>query len=197
LSGLADLLYTVGVLTMSTMTRFDASSASCVVRTYKEGALSALAHDLELRVGRFTIDVDHQHEIEARFASDSLRVMHAIKDGRPSQVLSESDKRKIEATIVDEVLAARRHPEVVFRGRVAASGTGFRIAGEVTLHGRTRAIAATSVRTGGEQIAELTLHQPDFGIKPYSAMLGTLKVRANVLVRIAIPAPIASTPSAG
>jgi len=31
------------------------------------------------------------------------------------------------------------------------------------------------------------LHQPDFGIRPYSAMLGTLRVDADVVVRVVIP----------
>ena len=37
---------------------FDATSAECLVFTYKEGLLSALAHDLEIRVPGFEVDVD-------------------------------------------------------------------------------------------------------------------------------------------
>jgi hypothetical protein len=34
----------------------------------------------------------------------------------------------------------------------------------------------------------VALHQPDFGIRPYRAMLGALKVKAGVVVRASIPA---------
>ena len=36
-------------------------------------------------------------------------------------------------------------------------------------------------------VAELKLHQPDFGIKPYSAALGALKVKPDILVRVSVP----------
>ena len=37
-------------------------------------------------------------------------------------------------------------------------------------------------------VAEVSLHQPDFGIKPYSAMLGTLRVKPDVTVVVSLPA---------
>ncbi len=37
--------------------------------------------------------------------------------------------------------------------------------------------------------AEVRLQQPDFGIRPYRAMLGTLRVQPDVLIRMSVPAP--------
>lgn len=166
-----------------------AAAVECRVFTFKEGALSAIAHDLELAVGRCAIDVTDALAIDARFALDSLRVLHAVKDGRPTSSLGESDKRKIERTLADEVLEVRRHPEARFAGRAEAVGDAFLITGELTLHGRTRAISTTTRVVDGRQRLELTLHQPDYGITPYRAMLGTLKVRADVRVTIALGWP--------
>lgn len=171
------------------MIRLDAAAAECRVFTFKEGALSAIAHDLELAVGRCTIEVSEALTIDARFALDSLRVLHAIKDGRPSTALGDGDKRKIERTLADEVLAVRRHPEARFAGRAEAVGDAFLITGELTLHGRTRALSATTRPLGGRQHLEFTLHQPDFGITPYRAMLGALKVRPDVRVTLAVRWP--------
>jgi hypothetical protein len=42
-------------------------------------------------------------------------------------------------------------------------------------------------KEGDDVVGEVTLHQPDYGIKPYSAMLGTLKIRPDVKVRIRLP----------
>lgn len=173
------------------MARFDAATAACRVFTFKEGALSAIAHDLELEVRRFSIEVGDDLAVEARFGLDSLRVLHAVKDGRPSAALSDGDKRKIEKTMADDVLDVRRHGEAVFRGRASAAGDGFQLTGELTLHGRARPVTATARPADGRQTVELTLHQPDFGIKPYSAMLGTLKVRADLRVRVSVPWPAA------
>ena len=39
----------------------------------------------------------------------------------------------------------------------------------------------------GRLVAEVRLHQPDFGITPYRALLGALRVRADVLVSLSIP----------
>ncbi len=167
------------------MTTLDATAAECRVFTFKEGALSAIAHDLELAVGRCTIEVSDALAIDARFALDSLRVLHAVKDGRPTTALGDGDKRKIERTLADEVLAVRRHPEARFVGRAEPVGDAFLVTGELTLHGRTRAISTTTRVVGGRQQLELTLHQPDFGITPYRAMLGALKVKADVRVTIA------------
>ena len=172
------------------MSQFDQSQAECHVLTFKEGALSALAHDLELRVGRFTIDVAADHSVDARFDASSLTVLHAVKDGRRSGALSDGDKRKIEKTIVGDVLDARRYPEIHFRAPAPTrTSDGYVLAGELTLHGKTRALEVRTRTVGTSQVAEVVVHQPDFGIKPYSAMLGTLKVRPDVTIRVTTPWP--------
>lgn len=171
------------------MTRFDATTAECRVFTFKEGALSAIAHDLELAVGTASIEVGDDLAIEAKIGLAGLRVLHAVKDGRATSALSDGDKRKIERTMADDVLDTRRYPEAVFRGKAEPAGGSYRISGELTLHGKTRPLTVTGQARDGRQVFEVSLHQPDFGIKPYSAMLGTLKVKADVKVRVAVPWP--------
>ena len=170
------------------MARFDPTTGAVRVFTFKEGMLSALAHDLEIVVGRFAIDVADDLAIDARFEAGSLTVAHAIKDGHPSEVLGASDKKKIEQTITGDVLDARRFPEIRFVAPAPEpSGDGFVYRGQLTLHGKSRPVEARSRATGGTQVAEIVLHQPDFGIKPYSAMLGALKIKPDIRVRIALP----------
>ncbi len=177
--------------------RHDATTAECHVFTFKGGMLSAVAHDLRIRVGRFTIEIDEEAgTLEARFFADSLRVECAMKDGREDPgTLRESQKREIEGNIVDEVLHARKHPEIVFRAKCAAPTSAAkgaveeqRLEGTLALHGAQRPLRTTARRQGERWIAEVELHQPDFGIKPYSALLGTLKVLPTVRVRVSMPA---------
>jgi hypothetical protein len=170
---------------------FDASSAECLVLTFKEGLLSAVAHDLQIRVTRFAIDVDDAtRAITARFEAGSLKVLGAVHDGvLRESTLSDADKRKIEQNIADDVLAVRSYPEIRFTSsEVVPEGDGFRVRGELALHGRARPIAFTAQKKGDRLVAEVPLHQPDFGIKPYSAMLGALKIKPDVIVRCSVPA---------
>jgi hypothetical protein len=166
------------------MLHFDASSAECLVFTYKDGLLASMAHDLEIRVERFDLDIDEAPlAVRARFDAASLKVIGA----RP-HTLGESDKPKIEQTIADEVLHVREHPAIIFSSStVTPEGDGFRIAGELTLHGRTRPVAFVATLDGDRMVATVELHQPDFGIRPYSAMLGALKVKPDVTVRASVP----------
>ena len=83
-------------------------------------AAGMIAHDLRLRVTSFEIDVSGM-SVSARFDAASLRVECAVVDGRDApHALSEGDRRKIERTIQDDVLAARRHPDIRFRSQRAS-----------------------------------------------------------------------------
>jgi polyisoprenoid-binding protein YceI len=179
---------------------FDATSAECLVFAYKEGLLSAAGHNLMIRVRRFTVTVDDATSaVDAHFDAASLEVVSAVRysalqtGALPSRVplpsaLSESDKRTIEQKMIEEVLEAARYPEIRFvSSRVTPVGDGFHVEGSLTLHGRTREVAFDALPEGKRLVAEVGLHQPDYGIKPYSALLGALKVKPEVTVRIALP----------
>jgi polyisoprenoid-binding protein YceI len=166
------------------MPHFDASSGECLVFTYKDGLLASIAHDLQIRVERFDLDIEQAPlAVRARFDAASLKVIRAEPD-----TLGESDKHKIEQTIADDVLHVCEHPTIVFASStVTPEGDGFRIAGEITLHGQTRKLTFLAAPEGDRMVATVPIHQPDFGIKPYSAMLGTLKIKPDVTVRASVP----------
>jgi polyisoprenoid-binding protein YceI len=65
---------------------------------------------------------------------------------------------------------------------------GFDARGALALAGRTRDVAIAVQREGARLVAEVTLRQQDFGIAPYRAMLGALRVEAELVVRAAVPA---------
>ena len=163
------------------MPKYDAATAECRVFTFKEGLLSAVAHDLEIEVTRFTIDVTEDGSaVKGVFDATSLRVIDAMANGRRNPgALSDKDKRKIEGNIVSEVLSAKKHPEVRFE---STEVTDTLVRGRLAIGGRSRDVRLT--REG--DTARVTLHQPDFGIKPYSAMLGTLKIKPEVEVRVTL-----------
>jgi hypothetical protein len=171
--------------------RFDASTAECLVFTFKEGLLSPIAHNLKIRVTAFEIEVNETtRAIIGRFDATSLRVVCAMDGDREDPAaLSRDNQREIERNIVTDVLGARDHPEIRFVSTdVAERRDQYAVRGTLTLCGRERRIKFPVRRDGGYYVAEARIHQPDFGIRPYSAMLGTLRVQADVLVRVRVPA---------
>ncbi len=175
------------------MPTIDERDARVRVFTFKEGILSAVAHDLEIDVTRMSIEwPDDASRIRAELDAKSLRVLHAVVDGRPAPTaLSDRDKRKIEQTILDDVLRASRHPTIRFEASLAwsaAQPSVPAIEGMLELHGRSRSVRVSVEPRGDDLVATATLHQPDFGIAPYSAMFGTLKLKPDVRVEVRIPA---------
>lgn len=172
------------------MPNYDSKNAACVIFTFKEGLLSPVAHDLRLIVTRFSVAVDAAFsEVTATFDTGSLLVDTAMKDGveNPS-ALSPADKHKIVGQIRDEVLHVARFPQATFRSRSlrARADGGYDFAGELELHGVARPLQGTARLESGCHVVELGLHQPDFGIAPYKAMLGTLKIQSDVKVRLSL-----------
>lgn len=170
---------------------YTAADAECRVYTFKEGVLAAIAHDLLLKVEQFDLRIDEEARlIEASFDAASLRVVTAMKDGREAPaLLGRQNFSKIENSITDEVLHSRKHPFVRFRShRLERHSGGYRIVGELELHGTRREIAVEARHDGAAWTTELWIHQPDFGIRPFTAMLGTLRIKPSVKVVLRVPA---------
>jgi hypothetical protein len=173
------------------MTRHDARTAECFVYTFKEGVLSVVAHDLLLRVTDFSIEVDESApSVSARFDPRSLRVEGVMERGHllPGALIG-SDRRTIEENIENEVLQAERFPEIRFTSTsVKKDARGWHVEGRLALHGHEREITFQVAEKDGRRVAEVKLHQPAYGIKPYTAMLGTLRVSPDVKVTVSLPA---------
>jgi polyisoprenoid-binding protein YceI len=159
------------------------------VRTFRAGLAARLAHDLVLVVRRFSVELS-ELEVTATFEADSLRVAGAWRDGRELPgALSAADRQEIEARVCGpDVLDAARWPQIRFRGTARAEGAGWRLAGSLALHGQERPIELSVTGTAeGGQIARATLDQRDFGIRPYSALMGALRVKPEVQVEVELP----------
>jgi len=159
------------------------------VFTFKQGLLSGIAHDLEIAIDTFWIDWTVGH-VSATFDTRSLRVLHAVVAGHPApNALSAHDLRKIGQTIADEVLVTSRHPEARFESAsVSAEGDDFAVRGTLELCGARNELTVRVHREQATYTAELVLDQRNFGIVPYSAMMGAMKLKPEVRVRVRVPA---------
>lgn len=165
-------------------------AATCEVLTFREGVLSAVAHDLLLKVTAFEMAIDAAAPaVRARFDAASLRVVSAMRDGRPlPDALRPRDVREIEASIAAAVLRPARFPEIRFAStEVWRRDDGFGVRGALTLAGVTHPLELAARRSGARLVAEVTLSQPAFRIRPFTAMLGMIRVKPGVLVRVSVP----------
>jgi polyisoprenoid-binding protein YceI len=152
----------------------------CRVSVFREGLLTALGHDVTLRVTKLSLQVSDEDTVTAEFDPSSLRVVGDIK---------ESDRKEIERN-TEKTLETRKYPTITFRSvSVARDGNRARVQGDLTLHGVTSPISVEAYDDGTRWNAKIVLDQRKFGIKPYSAPLGVLKVKPEVEVTISMPHP--------
>lgn len=168
------------------MLTFDPDNARVEVLTFKEGLLSPMAHDLCIRVTAFDIEIE-DGRVEGHFDLSSLIVVSALEDGEENRgALSAGDKKKIQKAIRNDVLHTQRYPECVFEADLHDLEDE-QVAGELELHGEEGEITADVQTQDGGVCVSVKVHQPDFGIKPYSAMLGSLRIRPDVIIRVFFP----------
>ena len=173
------------------MPTYDASAAECLIFTFKDGLLARLAHDLKLSAQSLSVTVDLvASSVSATIDTRSVHVLGFRKDGLDDPGgLGPFERGQIEGNLHQDVLASERYPEARFVSTaVTPSGDGFTVRGALTLHGHTIELTAPVRRVGDRYQATVTLRQTAFGIKPYSAALGALKVRDEVTVTLSVPA---------
>jgi hypothetical protein len=159
------------------------------VFTFKRGLLSKVAHDLRLSLERFEVETDGER-VQGRFFVDSLSVVGAVRDGAiDASALSESDKQEIANTIRTEILHTDRHPEVVFEGRAQKTPEGFRVRGVLELVGRREEIEIAVRRRGDRLEGEVELAPSRYGIEPFKALLGAIKLADRVIIRFEFAEP--------
>jgi polyisoprenoid-binding protein YceI len=149
------------------------------VHTSRTGAVAKAGHDLVIHVTEWsaTLDTDAPSLVLDADAT-SLRVREGRGGMKP---LDEDDLANIETTIDDEVLLKR---DIGFRStRVAATDEGFAVEGELTLAGTTRPIAF-ELTVVDRVTGAAVVRQTDWGMKPYTALFGALKVADEVRVEI-------------
>jgi polyisoprenoid-binding protein YceI len=149
------------------------------VHTSRTGAVAKAGHDLVIHVTEWsaTLDTDAP-SLTLDADSTSLRVREGSGGMKP---LDEDDLANIEQTIDDEVLLKR---DISFRSsRVERTDGGLAVEGDLTLVGTTHPIAFDLV-LGDRLAGAAVVKQTDWGMKPYTALFGALKVADEVRVEI-------------
>ena len=180
--------------------QFGTESGRILLRTFRDGLAAQAGHDLTIEVdrwsGEFTVTGDlDPADLEVRIEMTSLIVRDGTGGLKP---LTDRDRREIAVT-ARKVLAADRHPSATFSATKfdrGADGGGV-ISGSLTLASVTQPLQLQVSQTGPDRYrATTSVRQSAFGIKPYSAFLGALRVRDAVDVEIDFGPPASQEPGA-
>ena len=159
-----------------------------ILRTFRDGLAAQAGHDLTIEATRWsgvlTVNQDlRPADLDVRIDMGALVVRDGTGGVKP---LSDRDRREIAVT-ARKVLASDRHPEAVFAaaGFEPVAGGGGEISGTLTISGQARPLKVHVTQTSADHYhAEAQVVQSDYGIKPYTAFLGALRVRDAVDVTV-------------
>lgn len=156
-----------------------------VLLTTRKGAAAAMGHDLTIEAqkwsGEVVVDTDDPAKSSVSLSVDtsSLKVVEGKGGAKP---LSDGDKAKIQGSMED-VLKTKTNPTMTFESTsVSASGdTSAKVDGTLTVVGKSGpASVQVTLDDSGRAKAKTTIVQSAFGIKPFSAMMGALKLGDEV-----------------
>lgn len=168
---------------------------SILVKTTRTGVGAKVGHDLTLEPTRWrgttVVDADDlaRSSVTAEVDVDSLEIKEASGGVKP---LTDTDRADIKKNL-RKALDAAQHPMITFRStRLAGSPEAFTIDGDLTIAGSTQPVTVRGHVTDSRARGGTTVVQSRWGIKPYSAFFGALKLRDEVEVEF----DVALTPAA-
>ena len=151
------------------------------VRTSRTGTVAKAGHDLLIHVTKWrgTLETGDSPSVALDADATSLKV----REGTGGMMaLDDGDLANIEQTIDDEVL---KRQDISFRStRAEETAEGLSVTGDLTLRNTTRSVAFDLVLSDGRVRGTAVVKQTDWGMKPYTALFGALKVADEVRVEI-------------
>ena len=160
------------------------ATVSLQIFTFKEGLLSAVAHDLRLGLAPFPIELDGE-TVRVRVPLGSLRVDGAVRDGviQPG-TLDGRQRADIERAALKDVLRADRYPTFEFDGIAVPRGAAFDVRGDLALAGRSAPVTFTMEGDGRAYQGHFAFRPSAWGIQPYRALLGAIRLQDHVRIEL-------------
>ncbi|SFP54498.1 YceI family protein [Actinomadura madurae] len=162
-----------------------------LVRTGRSGLGRRAGHDLTIEATRWSASVEAREpldapspevSIEVTVEVDGLEVREGTGGVKP---LSDQDRAEIKKNL-RKVLDVRRHPRIRF---VSTGAGGDAVEGDLTIMGRTKPVRVRAVREGDRVRGGATVTQSRWGITPYSAFFGALRLADDVEIEFDLRLP--------
>lgn len=166
-----------------------------LLKTTRTGLGAKAGHDLTIEVtswnARITVDTANpaNSSVNLEANSDSLEVREGTGGVKP---LTDGDRADIKKTIREKVLRTDRHPTITFSStKIDGTPESFSIEGDLAITGTAQPVTVHGTITDGRAQGSATVAQSRWGIKPYTAFLGALKLSDEVKVEFAVAVPAA------
>jgi polyisoprenoid-binding protein YceI len=163
--------------------RLTPEAGELLVKTGRTGMGRRAGHDLVIDVTRWQGEVTVAGaEPESSMVSvvvdvDSLEVREGLGGVKP---LTDKDRAEIKNTLRD-ILDSEIYPEIRFTSTsVTGSAESVTVEGDLTIRGETEPVTVSAELTDDRVRGTATVAQTRWGIKPYSAFLGALRVADEV-----------------
>jgi polyisoprenoid-binding protein YceI len=159
-------------------------NATLRVKTGRSGAAAKAGHNLVIEVKSWeaTLTVADDPSASSVELSADPTSLHVIEGTGGAQKLGDDDKADIRKTIDKDVLKKK---DIAFASSsVAEADGGLTVAGDLTMGGQSKPVEFVVSANDGTVAGTATVKQSDWGIKPYSALFGALKVNDEVTVEV-------------
>lgn len=161
-----------------------------LLRTGVTGSASRMGHRLTIAMRSWHATVDWDGEVpssvEVTVDLDSLDVLRGEGGMTP---LSGAEKVLIRSNAL-KTLRAKKSPQAVFRSTtIERSGSVVRIAGILELAGHSGEQNVEVEVSDNSVLGTAQVRHSDFGIKPYSMLMGAMKVADEVAVSLEVTRP--------
>jgi hypothetical protein len=173
----------LGPATAADRRPIDTIHSRVLVQVYTTGLFSFFAHDhrIEAPIASGHVELGEHPSVELRFEARDLRVL--------DPELPADTREEIQQTMLGpKVLDAARYKEILFVSKhvTSAGRQGWRVEGNLTLHGQTHPVTLDVNATGGVYQGSIEIQQSDFGIPPLRLARGAVKVKDAVQIRFNI-----------
>ncbi|MEW2398751.1 YceI family protein [Streptomyces sp. NPDC046862] len=161
-----------------------------LIRTGRAGLGRRAGHDLTIEATRWSgeavvaVGEPDRSSVNVTVETGSLEILEGTGG---LKALTDADRAEIKRTLAGAALLhTAGHPTITFRStRVTGTPQSFEITGDLTVKGRTRPVTVHGTAHGNGSDDGLlrcwaTVTQSTWGIKPYTAFLGALRLADDV-----------------
>jgi polyisoprenoid-binding protein YceI len=165
----------------------DASDGELLVHTGVAGRAARMGHRLTIAVTRWraTVNWDGEEPVTAEVVVevDSIEV---LRGAGGIKGLSGPEKAVVKLNALKS-LSASRFPEIRFTAdKIEPTGDGYRLGGTLQLRNKSRDhvidLRTEDLGDSWRLSVESRLRQTDYGIKPYSILMGSVRIADEVTV---------------
>ena len=166
-----------------------------LIYTGREGVAARVGHDLTITFaswsGRLVVHGDDlgTASVTAEIATESITILEGTGGALP---LTDRDRREIKKTAL-KLLETGKNPRATYASTsIARHGDGGTIDGTLTVRGESTPVQLAVTPDGTGWRGSTSITQTSFGITPYRAFLGALRLADEVRIEVEVELPSAA-----